>query len=152
MAEMEVLFVKISTRGRYGLKIIVDLAGLLDDGQNAIANIKSIAKRQGLPENYIEQLIAPLKKAGYVKSVRGAQGGYLLAMLPEEITVGAVLRSLEGSLAPVDCVEERESGCGDADCGTCVTKSVWSKINDSLNDVVDSITIKDMLEDSYARK
>lgn len=143
---------KISTRGRYGLKIIVDLAEVFVNGNNELTNTKGIAKRQGLSENYIEQLIAPLKKAGYVNSVRGAQGGYSLAKPPSEITVGEVLRTLEGSLAPTDCLAENPThGCGDADCGTCVTKSVWTKINDSLNDVVDSVTIKDMLEDAYAK-
>jgi len=145
---------KISTRGRYGLKIIVDLAEVFVNGNNELTNTKGIAKRQGLSENYIEQLVAPLKKAGYVNSTRGAQGGYSLAKPPVEITVGEVLRLLEGSLAPVDCVAETDAahGCGDADCGTCITKSVWSKMNDSLNDVIDSMTIQDMLEDNNGRK
>jgi len=145
---------KISTRGRYGLKIVVDLAELFANGNNELANAKAIAKRQGLSENYIEQLVAPLKKAGYVKSVRGAQGGYSLAKPPSEITVGEVLRLLEGSLAPTDCLAETQAmhGCGDADCGTCLTKSVWTKINNSLNNIVDSMTIQNMLEDAYAKQ
>jgi Rrf2 family protein len=142
---------RISTRGRYGLKIIVDLAEIYLADSGVHANVRSIAKRQGLSENYIEQLVAPLKKAGYVTSVRGAKGGYLLAKPPEGITVGEILRLLEGSLAPVDCLDERDGACGEADCAVCVTKNVWNKINDSLNDVVDKMTIMDMMKGHYGQ-
>ncbi|KAI4453096.1 cysteine desulfurylase family member [Holotrichia oblita] len=111
----------ITTRGKYGLKIITDLAMAYGVGR---VNLKSIAKRQGLSEHYIEQLIAPLKKAGFVISIRGVHGGYSLARPPDGITVGAVLRTLEGSLAPVDCLRENDATCGSADCGSCITKSL----------------------------
>jgi len=93
-----------------------------------------------LPENYLEQLFATLKKAGHITSVRGAQGGYLLSKDPDSITIGSILRSLEGSLAPVDCVVEDSSPkCDRFD--NCVTKIVWEKIRDSVNEAVDSITL-----------
>lgn len=138
---------KISTRGRYGLKAIVDLAIHTECGDCECVNLKSIAVRTGLSENYLEQLIAPLKKAGYVKSVRGAQGGYQLSKPPESITVGNVLRALEGSLAPVFCLDEGGGLCGDSGCGACTTKGVWSKIYDGFNDVIDGITIGDLVND-----
>lgn len=126
----------LSTKGRYGLKAMLDLA--LHNGEGPVA-LKSIAERQNLPENYLEQLFATLKKAGHITSVRGAQGGYLLSKDPDSITIGSILRSLEGSLAPVDCVVEDSSPkCDRFD--NCVTKIVWEKIRDSVNEAVDSIT------------
>ena len=135
---------KISTRGRYGLLAMVDIAS--QNNEESI-KLKSIAERQGISENYLEQLIAVLKKAGFVKSVRGSKGGYLLDKRPEDISVGDILRVLEGSLYPVECVsDEGEASCGEADCESCVTKGVWEKMYESLSDVVDSISIRDLVE------
>jgi len=128
---------KITTKGRYGLKAVVDLAS-----ENKYMSIKTLSERQGISENYLEQIIAILKKAGFVGSARGAQGGYALLKPPGAITVGDVLRSLEGSLLAVDCPDV----CGEADCGDCNTKPVWEKIASSLNDVVDSITVEDLVK------
>ncbi|MCX7748045.1 MAG: Rrf2 family transcriptional regulator [Clostridia bacterium] len=134
---------KLSTKGRYGVKAILDLA--LNDSQGQVS-LKSIAERQNISENYLEQLFALLRKAGIVNSVRGAQGGYVLAKQPDEITVGSVLRALEGSLAPVDCVVESEvHKCERAE--GCVTKIVWEKIRDCVNGVVDSIYLQDLIEE-----
>ena len=133
---------KLSTKGRYGVKAMVDLAIHNSEGQIAL---KNIAERQEISENYLEQLFAILRKAGLVKSTRGAQGGYILADKPENISVGTILRALEGSLAPVDCVSEDPVKCGRSQI--CVTKFIWEKIRDSVNDVVDSITLKDLVED-----
>lgn len=134
---------KLSTKGRYGVMAMLDLA--LHNSEGRIS-LKSIAERQDISENYLEQLFALLRKSGLVKSVRGSMGGYILAESPDKITVGAILRSLEGSLAPVDCVVEGEpASCDRSDC--CVTKIVWQKIRDSINDVVDSITLHDMTEE-----
>lgn len=134
---------KLSTKGRYGLKAMIDLAVHSTDGQVVL---KSIAERQGISENYLEQLFALLKKAKLVKSIRGSQGGYILARETEKITVGDILRALEGSLAPVDCVlEDKNSGCSRS--GECVTRSVWKKIYDKINEAVDSITLSDLTED-----
>lgn len=137
---------KLSTKGRYGLTAMIDLA--LNYGDEPVA-LKSIAERQGISEPYLEQLIAGLRKAGLVKSIRGAQGGYMLSYPPDKITVGDVMRVLEGPLAPVDCVIENEPiECAKAD--HCVTRIIWEKIRDSINQVVDSITLQDMV-DEYNR-
>ena len=134
---------KISTRGRYGLRAMADLAAR---GGGDYIKLNSVAERQGIPEHYLEQLIAALKKAGYVNSARGARGGYFLAMPPESISVGDILRALEGPLYPVDCVsDEGDASCGGSDCKSCVAKPVWEKIYGSLSGVVDSITLADLI-------
>ena len=134
---------KLSTKGRYGLKAMLDLAVHNSDGQ---ISLKSIAERQDISENYLEQLFATLRKSGLVNSIRGSQGGYILAHSPENITVGSILRSLEGSLAPVDCVMENDPmQCSRSEC--CVTRYIWEKIRDSVNSVVDAITLDDLVKD-----
>lgn len=132
---------KLSTRGRYGIHAMYDLACHFRDGPQAI---KVIAERQQIPEAYLEQLFAPLKRLGLVNSVRGAQGGYVLSREPAEITVGDVLRALEGGLNLVDCLLE-EDACGKS-C-TCPSRIVWMKIRDGLNAIVDGITLQDMMDD-----
>ena len=132
---------KLSTRGRYGIHAMYDLALYAEGGPQPI---KAIAEREGVPEAYLEQLIAVLKRAGLVTSVRGAQGGYMLARRPEEITVGDVLRALEGGLNLVDCLEA-DAACDKA-CD-CASRIVWQKLRDGLNRIVDGITLRDMIED-----
>ncbi|MBQ2957516.1 MAG: Rrf2 family transcriptional regulator [Clostridia bacterium] len=132
---------KLSTKGRYGIHAMYDLAQY---GSETPQPIKSIAERQNIPEAYLEQLIGQLRRSGLVKSVRGAQGGYLLSRTPAEITVGEVLRTLEGELAVVDCLME-EDLCHKA-C-SCPTRVVWKKLRDGLNEIVDGITLQDMLDD-----
>lgn len=132
---------KISTRGRYAVRVMLDLA--LDSTGECI-KVKEIAGRQGISEKYLEQIIAILNKAGYVKSVRGAQGGYRLAGNPEDYTVGMILRLTEGSLAPVACVEDEGEPC--ERCDTCETLSVWKEVYDAVNQVVDNVTIADLVE------
>lgn len=133
---------KLSTKGRYGVKAMLDLAIHSEEGH---VSLKSIADRQDLSENYLEQLFASLKKAGLVKSMRGAQGGYALAADTSAISIGAILRALEGSLAPVECSQMDGIGCCRAD--ECVTKVVWDKINDSINSVVDHMSLQDLVEE-----
>ena len=136
---------KLTTRGRYGLRAVLDLA--INNGSEAVS-LSEIAERQGISINYLEQLIAKLKKSGIVQGIRGAQGGYVLAMPAEEISVGDILRALEGDLTPVDC---SELGSGDPPCinsDTCVTKYVWKRITDSINDAVDGIKLSDLVEKS----
>lgn len=134
---------KLSTKGRYGLKAMFDLALY---GGEAPVSLTAISERQHVSVNYLEQLIAPLRKAGLVKSVRGAQGGYLLAKPAAEITVADILFTLEGSLAPSDCVNDlNEESCSNADY--CVTRMIYEKMRDSINEVVKSITLQDMIED-----
>ena len=132
---------KLSTRGRYGIHAMYDLALNAEGGPQSI---KAIAEREGMPEAYLEQLIAVLKREKLVTSTRGAQGGYMLARRPEEITVGEVLRALEGGLSLVDCLDEEEA-CGKS-CA-CPSRIVWQKLRDGLNAIVDGITLQDMIED-----
>ena len=132
---------KISTKGRYALRLMIDLA------MNSVGepvSLKDVAKRQGISEKYLEQIISVLNRAGYVKSIRGAQGGYLVRRAPEEYTVGMILRLTEGSLAPVTCVEDGDFPCERQE--NCVTVILWKKINDAINSVVDSITLQDLVD------
>ena len=135
---------KLSTKGRYGLRALIDLAQYSKD---APVSIMSISARQDISERYLEQLMSMLKKAGLVKSVRGAAGGYILAKDVKDISVGDVLRALEGSLEPVDCAGlEPDGECRSAD--TCVTKYVWKRINESINRTVDEIRLDQLVEES----
>ncbi len=132
---------KLSTRGRYGIHAMYDLAKHYGDGPQSL---KLIAERQGIPEAYLEQLIAVLRKEKLVISNRGAQGGYRLASEPAQMTVGQVLRVLEGGLNLVDCLLEEDS-CGKT-CA-CPSRVVWMKIRDGLNSIVDGITLQDMIDE-----
>lgn len=111
--------------------------------------VKDIASRQGISEKYLEQIIAVLNRAGYVNSVRGAQGGYRIAKDPSEYTVGMILRLTEGSMAPVACLDE---GAPDCDrCDTCETLEVWKELYAAINNVIDNVTIADLVEKSRQR-
>ncbi|MGI6703431.1 MAG: RrF2 family transcriptional regulator [Clostridia bacterium] len=133
----------LSTKGRYGLRAAFDLA--LHYGEGPVP-LKSISERQNLSVPYLEQLIAILRKDGLVTSVRGAQGGYMLSRHPSKISVGNILRSLEGPLAPAECVlDDNDKECIKADY--CVTRVLWEKIMDSINSVIDSVSLQDMLDD-----
>lgn len=132
---------KVSTKGRYALHLMLDIA--THQTSDKPVRIKDIAERQNLSNKYLEQIIAALNKAGYVKSIRGAQGGYLLTKEPEEYTAGMILRVMEGSLSPVACLDDQENSCDRQ--GGCVTIRLWSMINDAVNDVVDSVTLADMI-------
>ena len=132
---------KLSTRGRYGIHAMYDLAKHYGDGPQSL---KLIAERQGIPEAYLEQLIAILRKEKLVISNRGAQGGYRLSREPKDMTVGDVLRALEGGLNLVDCLLEEDS-CGKT-CA-CPSRVVWMKIRDGLNNIVDGITLQDMIDE-----
>ena len=139
---------KLSTKGRYGLRALIDLA---QHGGEGPVSITSIAERQEISERYLEQLMSKLKKAGIIQSIRGAQGGYVLAKELEEVSVGEVLRALEGNLEPVECSGlHPEEGCEAA--GGCVTKYVWQKINESINQTVDEIKLDRLVEESKAMK
>lgn len=134
---------KISTKGRYALRLMLDLA-LHDNGE--YISIKEIAQRQSLSEKYLEQIISVLSRAGFVKSVRGAQGGYRLAKPAKEYTVGMILRLTEGSLAPVACLDDEVNQCERS--GACVTLPIYKRIFDAVNDVIDNTTLEDMVEDA----
>ncbi|VBB06032.1 transcription regulator rrf2-type conserved site [Lucifera butyrica] len=135
---------KLSTKGRYGVAAMYDLA--LHRGEGPIS-LKSIASRQGISEHYLEQLMGTLRKAGYVKSVRGSQGGYALTKEPDQISVGDIIRAMEGPIAPVDCVLTDNDTATNDYCeraGSCVTRGVWAKVRDSINNVLDSISLADL--------
>lgn len=137
---------KISTKGRYAVRVMLDLA-LHNTGE--CIKVKDIAIRQGISEKYLEQIIAVLNRAGYVNSVRGAQGGYRIAKDPSEYTVGMILRLTEGSMAPVACLDE---GAPDCDrCDTCETLEVWKELYAAINNVIDNVTIADLVEKSRQR-
>lgn len=136
---------KLSTKGRYGLRAFIDLAVC---GEEQPVSITSIAERQEISVSYLEQLMAKLKKAGLVKSVRGVNGGYSLARPADEISVGDVLRALEGDLIPVECAAiDSSAGKHCSSSSQCVSKIVWKRINDSINDTVDSIYIGELVKE-----
>ncbi len=135
---------KISTKGRYALRLMLDIA--LHSSEKPVS-IKEAAKRQGISDKYLEQIISTLNNAGFVRSIRGPQGGYLLKRRPEEYTVGMILRLTEGSLSPVACVEEDMPEC--ERMTSCPTVVVWKRLNKAINDVVDNITLADLIEWHY---
>lgn len=134
---------RISTKGRYGLRAMLDLALHSNGSQVALLNI---AQRQNISTNYLEQVFSLLRKSGFVNSVKGAQGGYILAEKPSDIKIGAILRSLEGDVKVVD-EETDNSGSESANMQMCVRRCVWDKINASIDSVVDVITLADLVED-----
>jgi len=133
---------KISTKGKYGLRALVDLAA---NSMVEAVSISSIAQRQDISEGYLEQIMAKLRNAGIVTSTRGAHGGYKLALPAEDIFVGDVLRTLEGNIEPIDC-PGLTGDCSGSD--SCVTKYLWKRINDGINEIVDEITLKSLIEES----
>lgn len=133
---------KLSTKGRYGVKAMYELARSRSEGP---LPLHSIAQRQGLSQHYLEQLFGPLREAGLVRSVRGAQGGYALARDPEDITVGDIVRVLEGPIAVTYCTMPDSRGvehCGRAQ--GCVARGVWERVSESIARVLDSITLADL--------
>lgn len=140
---------KISTKGRYAVRVMVDLA-LNNDGKNI--KVKQIAERQDISDKYLEQIISILAKAGYVKSVRGAQGGYRLAKDPSKYTVGMILRLTEGSLSPVACLDTEDGDPECERCDYCDTLPVWKDLRDAINNVVDNVTIADLLKTHITRE
>ncbi len=131
----------ISTKGRYGLRAMFELAKAYGDGP---LSIKQISAVQGLSEQYLEQLFAKLRSAELVESTRGAGGGYSLAAPPKYITVGMVLTALEGELSPAECVGE-EARC--ENIGLCTTHIIWQRIYEGFNKVINSISLQDMADD-----
>lgn len=132
---------KISTKGRYALRLMLDLA--LHDSDAPI-RIKDIAARQDISDKYLEQIISSLNKAGYVKSIRGPQGGYKLTKDPSFYTVGMILRLTEGSLAPVACLEDEENTCTRQD--DCATLELWKQLDEAIKSVVDTVTLAKLVE------
>ena len=133
----------ISTKGRYALRIMVDLA--MHDGIEPVS-VREIAQRQDISGKYMEQIISVLTRAGLLRSVRGAQGGYHLAKTPEEITVGMILRATEGDLAPAECVLDGAQHCDRR--GACPSRTVFAKVYSAINDVIDSVTLLELMSDA----
>ena len=131
---------KLSTKGRYGVKAMVDLA--INYGEQPVS-IKNISQRQNISEYYLEQLFSSLKKAKLIKSIRGAQGGYILNRAPEEITIQDVINVLEGPIEVSNCLDD--GACNNIDC--CATRLLWQKIQDSIDSVTSSITLKNIVDD-----
>lgn len=132
---------KISTKGRYALRLMLDLA---QHNTGELIRVKEVAARQNISEKYLEQIVTSLKKAGYVKSLRGAQGGYRLAKAPKEYTVGMILRLTEGDMAPVSCLEGDENECDRAQ--NCTSLRLWKMLDEAIKGVIDHVTLQDMLE------
>ena len=136
---------KVSTKGRYALRIMLDLA-MHNSGE--LVPLKDIARRQGITLKYMEQIISPLSKAGFVQSLRGSSGGYRLARNPSDYTVGSILRVLEGPLAPTAWLETDINECPRAE--SCPTISFWNGLNKVINDYVDSVTLEDLVNEETA--
>lgn len=126
---------RISTKGRYGLTIMIELAKKHGEGP---ISLKTIAQTNDLSEHYLEQLIAPLRNAGLVKSIRGAYGGYVLSNVPSKITAGDVIRVLEGPITPVEGIEDEEPA----------KRELWIRIRDAIKDVLDNTTLEDLASHS----
>ncbi|MFZ2256847.1 MAG: Rrf2 family transcriptional regulator [Clostridiaceae bacterium] len=133
---------KLSTKGRYGVKAMVDLA---INQKDVPVSIKSISQRQNISEYYLEQLFAPLRRAEIIKSIRGAQGGYILNKAAETITVLEIMNILEGPIEISECLDHND--CDNIDC--CATRTVWRRIKDSIDDVMGSITLQDIVNDYH---
>jgi Rrf2 family iron-sulfur cluster assembly transcriptional regulator len=136
---------KLSTRGRYGTRMMLDLAQHFDKGP---VQIGDIAKRQDISVKYLEQLIIPLKKANYIKSVRGPRGGHILAVSPEKVTVGEIVRILEGGIELTDCVSDPDL-CSRSD--HCVTREIWAEATQAMFDKLNAVTLAQMIEMAKTR-
>ena len=131
---------KLSTRGRYATRAMLDLA--LNYGQEPVV-LSAVARRQQISEQYLEQLIGPLKVAGLVRSVRGPNGGFMLAKSPSVISISQIIRAVEGSTALVECVDDPQA-CSRAD--DCLTRRVWVKATEAVNNVFGSITLQELID------
>ena len=131
---------KLSTKGRYGVKAMVELA--INYG-GAPLSIKTISKRQNISEYYLEQLFSPLRKAKLITSIRGVQGGYVLSREPKDITVAEIMYVLEGPIEIAECIDG--VSCDNLDC--CATRLLWAKIKNSIDDVMKSVTLQDIVND-----
>ena len=131
---------KISTKGRYAIRLLLDIA-IYDETEPV--RLKDTAERQNISMKYLEQIISILVRAGYVKSIRGPQGGYRLAKEPKDYTVGMILRQVEGSLAPVSCLEGEINQCERQ--AACASLRIWKELDDAINSVVDKYTLQDLI-------
>lgn len=138
----EVSKLKLSTKGRYGIKAMVDLAV---EYNNCCLSTSALAAQQSISEDYLERILGSLRKAGLIKATRGAQGGYTLTRAPSKINVGDILRALEGTTDLISCVSSRSVSCNNA-C-SCSARPLWLKLQSRINDVLDTISLQDMADD-----
>lgn len=132
---------KISAKSRYALRLMLALA-LQEPGVNL--SVKTVAENEGISEKYLEQIIPVLVRSEYVRSVRGARGGYHLVKEPEDYTVGMILRTVEGSISPVSCMDDEVNQC--ARCHECVTLELWEQVDQAISNVVDHVTLADLVD------
>jgi len=133
--------VKISTKGRYALRLMIDIAM---NSKGEYIPLKEISERQDISIKYLEQIVANLSKVGYLKSVRGSQGGYKLSKEPKDYTVGSILRTIEGSLAPIACLDDEVNLCPRIE--KCSTIKFWEGLDRVIKDYVDSVTLEDLIQ------
>lgn len=138
---------KISTKGRYALRFMLDLAQHESDGYIAL---KDVAERQNISKKYLEQIVPLLNKSGVLRTTRGYQGGYMLAKNPDEYTVGDILRITEGSLAPVTCLDDEPNRCEKAD--SCMTLGIWQGLYKVITDYLDSITLQEIIDKNLQKE
>lgn len=138
---------RISTKGTYALEIIVDLA--MHSSKEHLEQLKHIAKRRNLSEKYLERIVKSMRHVGLIQSTRGSMGGYCLARKPEEITVLEVLQSVEGELAPVECLT-KETDCG-ISCDDCMTRVLWAEMWEKILDVAGQISVADLMKEVVDR-
>ena len=135
---------KVSTKGRYALRLLIDLAEHKGEG---FISLKEISERQGISKQYLEQIVSLLNTSNILRANRGKQGGYMLAKRPSEYTVAQILRITEGNLAPVTCLEDDIMQCDKA--GFCKTLPIWKGLNKVIGDYLESVTLQDLLNQSY---
>ena len=136
-------FVKISTKGRYSLRMLLDLAEHKNDG---FVSLKDISERQGISKKYLEQIVTLLSRPDILRANRGNKGGYMLAKKPDEYTVGQILRITEGGMFPVSCMEDEPNRC--ERCGYCKTLPVWRGLDEVINNYLDGITLQNIIDNS----
>ncbi len=134
---------KISTKGRYSLRLLLDLAEHKDDGY---ISLKTIAERQGISKRYLDQIMMLFNSTDYLKTVRGSQGGYKLAKSPDQYTVGSILRLTEGGIAPLACLEDNADDCDKHDI--CSARWVWQGLGDAMASYLDNLTLQDIIDKS----
>ena len=137
---------KISTKGRYALRMMLDVA---ENQERGYVTLKDIAQRQAISKKYLEQIALQLTQVGALRAVRGHMGGYKLVKTPSEYTVGEILRITEGSLAPVACLEQRPNLC--ERCDFCLTLPVWTGLEKTINAYLDGITLQDIFDRAHAQ-
>ena len=136
---------KVSTKGRYALRLMVDLGVNAGDDKDKYISLKDVSMRQNISIKYLEQIVTPLHRAGLVRSVRGAQGGYRLSRSPERYTAGEILRAIEGSFAPIACLETETNEC--ERYGECATVGFWEGMYKVISDYVDSVSLKQLIDE-----